>query len=138
MAYSANNARRALRQVAAFVDTLDRAGRSLRTCAQADLDRWFARRGPTPWLARPFLVWAAERKHLPRPLTIPPIPPRGLRPVLDTDGRWAIARRLVTDDTVGVADRVAGALVVLYGQPLARVAALNVKPPTSTAAPTGP
>lgn len=36
-----------------------------------------------------------------------------------------IARRLVTDDRIDLADRVVGALVVLYGQPLARIAALR-------------
>ncbi len=41
------------------------------------------------------------------------------------EGRWAIARRLVTDDTIPTSDRVAGALVVLYGQPLARIARLT-------------
>lgn len=41
--------------------------------------------------------------------------------------RWAIARRLVTDDTMPVCERVAGALVVLYAQPLARIVALTTE-----------
>lgn len=35
------------------------------------------------------------------------------------------ARRLVADETIAVDDRVAAALVVLYAQPLARIAALT-------------
>lgn len=43
----------------------------------------------------------------------------------DPEQRWAIARRLVRDDTLDPLDRVAGALVVLYAQPLVRICALN-------------
>jgi hypothetical protein len=125
MAHSANNARRSIRQVTLFLDTAHSHGRTLRSCIQADLDGWFAAGGATRWLARPFLVWAAARGHLPRHVRVPACPPRSLRPIIDSDERWAIARRLVTDDTIGVADRVASALVVLYGQPLARVAVLK-------------
>lgn len=126
MAHSANNARRALRQVAAFLAAIHTDGRALRSCTQGDLDGWFARPGATPWFARPFLVWAAARTHVPSPLTIPSTPQRVLRPVLDDQARWTIARRLVVDDSLDLADRVAAALVVLYGQPLARIAALRV------------
>lgn len=125
MAHSANNARRALRQVVAFLDSLHSEGRALRTCTQADLDSWFVRPGALPWLARPFLAWAADRKHLARPLTIPSTPPQAQRPVIDDETRWAIARRLVVDDSLDITDRVTAALVVLYGQPLARIAALQ-------------
>jgi len=124
MAHSAHNARSALRRVVAFLEHLHERGRALRNCTQADLDGWFAG-GNTSWNARPFLVWARRREHLPRTLTIPAVPPRSLRPMLDGEQRWAIARRLVVDDTIDVADRVAAALVVLYGQPLARVARLT-------------
>jgi hypothetical protein len=48
-----------------------------------------------------------------------------LRHDIDDEERWAIARRLVTDDTMPTSDRVAGALVVLYGQPLAHIARLT-------------
>ena len=124
-AHSPSNARSALHCVVAFLENLHAHGRTLRTCTQDDLDTWFARRGATPWLARPFLVWAATRGHLPCPLTIPPAPQKALRPVLETEQRWVIARRLVTDGTMPVADRVAAALVVLYGQPLSRIATLK-------------
>jgi hypothetical protein len=42
------------------------------------------------------------------------------------EGRWAIARRLVHDPTLAADDRIAGALVVLYAQPVSRVATLTV------------
>lgn len=124
MAHSSHNARSALRRVVTFVEALHERERVLRTCTQADLDSWFAG-GSTSWLARPFLVCSRRREHLSRTITIPAVPPRSLRPTLDTEQRWAIARRLVADDTLDLADRVAAALVVLYGQPLARVARLT-------------
>jgi hypothetical protein len=127
MAHSANNARRALRQVAAFLHRLGTHGRALRDCTQSDLDNWFAGGGANRWLARPFLVWATARGHLPRQVRVPACPPQVLRPALDGEQRWAIARRLVVDDTIDVADRVAAALVVLYGQPLARIATLKTR-----------
>jgi hypothetical protein len=125
MAHSANNARRSLRQVVLILEHLHQHNRTLNTCIQADLDTWFARPGLNHWLARGFLDWAREHRHLPRKVTIPATPPRQPRPVLDTEARWEIARRLVTDHTLDLADRVAGALVVLYGQPLSRIATLQ-------------
>jgi hypothetical protein len=58
--------------------------------------------------------------HLPN--LVPASPPQALRPVIDAEERWAIARRLVADDTIAVDDRVAAALVVLYAQPLSLIA----------------
>lgn len=125
MAHSAANARRALRRSSEFLATLHQHDRTLRTATQADLDAWFARPGTNDWLARGFMVWAATRRHLPRHLRIPATPPKVLCPGGEDEERWAIARRLVTDDTIPSADRVAGALVVLYAQPLSRIARLT-------------
>jgi hypothetical protein len=125
MAHSAHNARRAIRRSSEFLAVLHHHGRALRTATQADVDAWFARPAHNPWLARGFLIWAATRRHLPQHVRIPAAPPKVLRPRVDDEQRWAIARRLVTDDTIPTADRVAGALIVLYAQPLARIARLT-------------
>lgn len=55
---------------------------------------------------------------LQRELTTRPIAP---------DARWALARRLLHDDTLHPVDRVVGTLVVLYAQPVARIARLTLK-----------
>ncbi|HUY45495.1 MAG TPA: hypothetical protein VMV92_07195 [Streptosporangiaceae bacterium] len=123
-AHSLNNARRALRAVLALLETVHRDGHTLATLTQADVDRWFAQPTGTCWLARGFLSWARDRRHLPRTVTIPPAPPKVLRLPLDHEERWAIARRLVTNDTILAGDRVAAVLLVLYGQPLTRIARL--------------
>src|SRR2546430_5241713 len=54
-----------------------------------------------------------------QPLTIPP-PPRAAGPAISQDQRWALAARLLRDATLDPTDRVAGCLLLLYGQPLSR------------------
>lgn len=49
-----------------------------------------------------------------------------IRSPLEDERRWAIARRLVADGTIPTDDRVAAALVVLYGQPLTRIVSLSL------------
>jgi hypothetical protein len=89
MAHSLNNARRALRAVLALLKTIHREGRTLATLTQADVDRWFAQPTGTCWLARGFLAWARDRRHVPRTVTIPPAPPKLLRSALNHEERWA-------------------------------------------------
>ncbi|HEV2374079.1 MAG TPA: hypothetical protein VGS19_18220 [Streptosporangiaceae bacterium] len=125
MAHSLNNARRTLRAVLALLEATHRNGRTLATLTQADLDHWFAQPAGTHWLARGFLAWARDRHHLSPQVTIPPAPPKVMRSPLNHEQRWATARRLVTDNTIPADDRVAAALLVLYGQPLTRIARLT-------------
>ncbi|WP_143230465.1 hypothetical protein [Actinosynnema sp. ALI-1.44] len=57
---------------------------------------------------------------------IPTPPGSSRRAVFTDDGtRWGLARRLLHDDTLATADRVAGLLVVLYGQPISRIVRLT-------------
>ncbi|RMH80560.1 MAG: hypothetical protein D6683_04985 [Actinomyces sp.] len=125
MAYSANNARRAFRQASHLLAALADRDRNLKTCRQTDIDDWFSTSGHSVWQVRPFLTWAMTRGHVSAGVSIPATPPRTLRPVLDDAARWIMARQLVTDTTLNDADRVAGALLVLYGQPLTRIAAIT-------------
>ena len=119
------NARRTLRQVMAFVSTLEHAGTSLHGCSQRQIDDWFATSSALRHQVRPFLSWMQRTNHLSRDLTLPGVLPRTPERRTDSEERWRIARRLVTDETLDPADRVAGALVVLYAQPLGRVVALT-------------
>ncbi len=125
MAHSANNSRGPLRCVAELLDQLADHDRNLQTATQADLDCWFAHPGANHWLARPFLIWARQRHHLSRQIRLPPTPAQAPHPTVDDPRRWNIARQLVADDTLAIDDRVAAALVVLYGQPLSRIARLT-------------
>lgn len=126
LTHSPGNAHRALRCVTRLLDHLARQGRTLHTAQQADIDNWFAQPGTAHWQARPFLAWARRRNHLDRRIQLPPASPRKPRPaVIDGHSRWATAKRLVDDNTIPADDRVAAALIVLYGQPLSRVARLT-------------
>jgi len=48
------------------------------------------------------------------------------KPLVGTEERWILLRRFLHDDTLQLADRVAGALVLLYGQTLSRLLTLTV------------
>jgi hypothetical protein len=129
---SVTNDRRKIEQVVAFLLVLQTEGTTLDHCGQQDLDTWFAGPGTIRGRLRPFLAWAQHRKHLPDDLTLPPSYKGTPVAPLDAEQRWTIARRLVEDDTLDPADRVAGALVVLYAQPLARIITLTTADLTVT------
>jgi hypothetical protein len=89
------------------------------------VDAWFAAPPATAAHVRSFLAWARRHRHLPTDLHLPPSRQGAAQPPADPEYRWAIAPRLVHDDTIDPADRLAGALVVLYAQPLTRIVTLT-------------
>lgn len=94
--------------------------------------RLVRRPGAARWQAGPFLAWARQRRHLPTQVTFPHAYKRASEAPADAEERWQIAQRLVRDDTLDPVDRVAGALVVLYAQPLARIVTLTTDDVTVT------
>ncbi len=72
---------------------------------------------------RDFLLWAATAGHA-RRLTVPTTRSR-TGPSGSDEQRWAQVRRLLHDDTLELTDRVAGTLLLLYGQQLSRIAAMT-------------
>ncbi|MGH9258489.1 MAG: hypothetical protein ACRD08_01130 [Acidimicrobiales bacterium] len=118
-------ARGHIQAAAAFLDWLGARQLSLATSTQLDLDAWMAaattgQRGRTG----PFVRWA-RREKLTR-LEFPATGWHGPTGVLDTEGRWEQARRLLHDDTLPLQHRVAGLLVVLYAQQPATISRLTV------------
>jgi len=120
-----SNAKRTLSQVIVFLTRLQATQHTLADCEQRDLDSWFSTSKGGRHQIRPFLVWAQHTKRLPRTLTLPPCYQARSQPHIDPEERWLLARRLVQDGTLDSVDRVAGALVVLYAQPLVRICALT-------------
>jgi len=116
------HARNNIRAAAGFLAWLRSHGTTLAACGQADIDRWL-RTGPAACTARDFLAWAASRGHCQR-LTIP-APPRATGPAISQDQRWAHAARVLHHTALDPTDRVAGCLLLLYGQPLSRIAAMT-------------
>ncbi len=117
-------ARARLRCAAVFLKFLDSKGHTLNTCQQALLDEWLAEGSTSAYLVRDFVCWA-YRRNLMRQHVVPlrkvkkPVDP------IDADARWAIIRRLITDDTIPVGLRVAGALNLLFGQHVSRIVRLT-------------
>ncbi|MGH6997719.1 MAG: hypothetical protein ACREEO_05960 [Phenylobacterium sp.] len=113
-----------LAEAARFLATLRDQGRCLADATQADVDHWLQTGSATRRNLRYFLAWAAERDVAPA-LEVPHLTSNGPARAVDADARWALARRLLHDDTLDPADRLAGTLVVLYAQPVARIARLR-------------
>lgn len=96
----------------------------LATATQSDIDRWVTSYPTRAQHARAFLAWARDRR-LAGEIHIPARP--GSRPgqALPDRERWRVLQRCLHDGTLPTADRVAAALVLLYGQPLSHVATLH-------------
>ncbi len=118
--YVHNEARAAI----TLITWLRGRGTSLAACTQRDIDDWLAGGPGTCFHARAFVTWASSRGHagdveIPRPARSETLTQ------LEEDRRWELVRSLLHDDAHAIEDRVAGLLVLLYGQPLARIARLT-------------
>ncbi|WP_327643760.1 hypothetical protein [Micromonospora zamorensis] len=94
---------------------IDAEATTLADLRQDDLDRWLddektQRRNRV----RYFLGWTADR-GLSRQLTVPAIPRQEPAEFLDDDQRWHLLHRCLTDQTLPVEARAAGALILLFG-----------------------
>jgi hypothetical protein len=119
-----DNAKAAVSEAARFLHWLRDRGRSLDTCTQADVDLWCASGRKARRRIEDLLGWAG-RRGIVHGVWVPKQPPRGAPGSLAEEARWAIARRLLTDDALDSEDRVAGTLVLLYAQPASRIARLQ-------------
>ena len=115
-------ARNNVRAAVTLLSWLRARGTGLSACGQAGIDQWL-RTGPAARLARDFLIWAGARGHC-TPLTIP-APARATGPAISQDQRWTHVARLLDDAALDPTNRVAGSLLLLYGQPLSRIAAIT-------------
>jgi hypothetical protein len=113
-----------VRAAVALLDWLGARDLTLGTCGQADLDEWLSSGGASHrHHAGHFVRWAARQRLT--AVSFPAIRWQGPIRVLDEEARWEAARRLLHDDAVNARDRLAGLLVLLYAQPVARVARLT-------------
>lgn len=98
---------------------------TLRELRQEDLDRWLADGATTRRRIRAFLTWARRGGLLPA-LEAHWAEPRGHSDPLDTDQRLRLIGTLLADDALDLRDRVAGCLLLVFAQPLTRLARLTV------------
>ncbi len=123
-AEQADHVQNEIRAATGLITWLRTHGTSLGTCTQRDIDTWLASGTGTCYHARAFVTWATTRGHAHR-LAIPKRARSDLITQIEDDHRWALVRTLLHDDSHAIEDRVAGLLVLLYGQPLARIARLT-------------
>lgn len=116
------HARNQINAAIALLDWTARRNIDLDKLTQHDIEAWLAG-PPLRRYARHFLAWTAQRQ-LTVKLTIQAAPVRA-GSALDSEDRWQIARRLLHDNALDLVDRVAGTFVLLYAQPLSRIAAMT-------------
>jgi hypothetical protein len=116
-------AKTSLNAAIAFLSFLDERHTDLASCSQSDIDAWMTEGPSSATEISDFVVWAT--KH--RLMTDVEVPGRRRHdgPALSDEARWDIVQRLLHDDTLEVGDRVAGCLVLLYGQQLSRIVAIT-------------
>ena len=113
-----------VRGAVALLDWLDSRDLALGTCGQADLDEWLSGSGNSRSRdAGHFVRWAARQRLT--SVSIPAARWRGPVQALDDEARRDAARRLLHDDTISARDRLAGLLVLLHAQPVARIGRLT-------------
>ena len=106
-----------------FLNSLTEQGRTLVDADQRAVDRWYASGPTTNALAELFLYWAMTHKHI-RKMDLP----RRKAATTATYGheeRINAIRMILTEDKLPPAVRIAAGLVLLYGQPLNRIASLT-------------
>lgn len=116
-------ARNQVAAAVAFLGWLDGHDLTLSDCTQEHINIWLTTGPASRRDARHFLAWTAQRGDS-ATFTIS-APPEHDGDALDADQRWSIARRLLHDNSLALVDRVAGSFVLLYAQPLSRVAVLT-------------
>jgi hypothetical protein len=136
---SAGWARGRILAALAFLAWLDDRGTTLGAATQADVDDCL--HGPTQqrYLLRDFLIWASARR-LAGQVTVPSLPRSELTGLITEDSRWQLLSRCLRDPGIPLDVRTAGALLLLYGQfvsRLARVAAADIEQHGPDASPHG-
>jgi hypothetical protein len=71
-----------------------------------------------------FVRWSVQHRHA-SGLTYGTVRWTGPQVTIDSEKRWADARRLLSDDTLPTSDRVAGLLLILYAQKIATISQLT-------------
>ena len=98
-------------------------GRTVATCVQADVDTWLADGPTTRHAIRTFFVWAVKNRICTN-ITI------GFRqaktvPLLTQGQRLAMLKACLTDNIDTLPYRVAATLLLLYAQPVVKIAAMK-------------
>lgn len=105
-----------------FLNWLSDRGVTIDDLQQSDLDLWQADGTTTREIASRFLQWLKKNKLAPKDLTMTPHR-RGTSPKLDADGQQDAIDR-VTTEAIEPREKCAAILVLVFAQPISRVARL--------------
>ncbi|WP_330218379.1 recombinase XerD [Mycolicibacterium obuense] len=97
-------------------------GRTIANCTQLDVDLWVTTGPTTRHLIRTFIIWC-KKMRVNRSITLGHRQAKTVR-VLTQDQRLEWIRELLSGDSESLPYRVAGTLLLLYAQPLVKVAAI--------------
>lgn len=103
-----------------FLDWLDARGLALGELRQSDLERWLESGSTCLYDIRYFLSWATGR-GLTSKLAVPSRPRQNPSSLLDEDERWQLLSRCLSDETMPLDTRAAGALILLFGLTTSRI-----------------
>jgi hypothetical protein len=117
------NAKQSTTVAVNFLAWLARNNVGLEAVSQHDIDRWHASGPTTNGRVDTFLYWAASNRLISK-IEVPGHQ-RGSGPTLAEDQRISAIRRILTDDDLLLSARVAAGLVLIFGQPVYRVAAMQ-------------
>jgi hypothetical protein len=107
-----------------FLEWLAARGRTLADCTQRDIDAWFASGPSTRSHTQSFLYWAINARQV-KGIEMPPHTERA-HPAIGEDERIDAVRQVLLDDTLELPWRIAGGLVLLFGQPAQCIAELRI------------
>lgn len=98
-------------------------GRAVQQCVQGDVDVWLADGPTTRHAIRTFLVWAVRNRTCTN-ITIGHRQAKTV-PILGQDQRIAMLKACLTEDVDTLPYRVAATLLLLYAQPVVKIAAMR-------------
>ncbi|MEO3930984.1 hypothetical protein ABGB07_45160 [Micromonosporaceae bacterium B7E4] len=105
---------------------------SLASVTQTQLDAWVTELPSHRPALRSFVKWAVDHDYMPAELDVPASISREQRAMLDDEERLALAQRLLRDQLDDPPARLAAVFVLLFGQRITRLAALDVNAVTVT------
>jgi len=114
--YQREHLRRTLYAARLLLSDLRARGIRLAALTQPVVDHWLIRNRSRQRYARPFLLWAATSGLAPAHVAIGTSAHTGSREIMSDTDRVLLSIKLETDDTLALADRVAGCLILQYGQ----------------------
>ncbi|GAA5159780.1 hypothetical protein GCM10023321_41410 [Pseudonocardia eucalypti] len=129
-----HTAKQEITEIGRLLSWLDKKNTTLATCTQRQIDTWLAAGPSTRSAVRPFLHWAHRQRLAPK-LTIVRRHAHST-PMITHETRMRWLALCLREEPATRAYRVAATLLLLYAQPLVRIAALRCDQILTT--PTGP